>query len=106
MGKYLIKASYNAEGVKGLLKEGGVARKTQINQLVSGLGGRMESFYFAFGMDDAYVIADIPEITGPIALSLAINSAGLAKVNITVLLEPEEIDKATKTSVLYRGPGK
>jgi uncharacterized protein with GYD domain len=49
MSKYMIKASYSAEGIKGVMAKGGTAREEAIKQLVSGVVGSMESFYFAFG---------------------------------------------------------
>src|SRR5258708_38821107 len=56
MPKYLTVASYTAEGAKGLLKEGGTARRAAVEELMKSLGGRLEAFYFAFGDNDAYVI--------------------------------------------------
>ena len=52
MKKYLIKACYNANGVKGLIDDGGSKRKTEVQKMISGLGGKLESFYFAFGEHD------------------------------------------------------
>ena len=60
MSKYMIKASYSPEGMKGVMAKGGTARVEAIERLVGGVGGSMESFYFAFGNDDVYVIVDAP----------------------------------------------
>lgn len=49
MAKYLLKASYTPDGTKGLLKEGGSSRKAAVQNAISGLGGKLESFYYAFG---------------------------------------------------------
>src|SRR5437667_6936371 len=54
MPKYLIQASYTAEGVQGLLKDGGSKRKAAAEQAIKGLGGRLEVFYFAFGDTDVF----------------------------------------------------
>ena len=43
-----IKVAYNVDGVRGLLKEGGVARRETVSKLVAAMGGTMESFYYAF----------------------------------------------------------
>lgn len=40
MPKYLVKASYNAEGAKGLMKDGGTARRVAVQNLIKGLGGQ------------------------------------------------------------------
>ena len=61
MGKYLFQGSYTEQGLKGLLKEGGSGRVKAIEQLVKGLGGKLEMFYFAHGSDDFFIVADVPE---------------------------------------------
>jgi uncharacterized protein with GYD domain len=105
MPKYLAHASYTVEGLKGLLKDGGSKRREVVDQLAKGLGGTMEAFYYAFGDDDAFIIFDLPDNVSATAASLIVNASGAAKVKITVLLTPEEVDQATKTSVDYRPPG-
>jgi uncharacterized protein with GYD domain len=106
MPKYLVNASYTEEGLKGLLKDGGSRRREAVAQLVKGLGGTLEAFYFAFGDDDIFAIMDLPDNVSATASSLVINAAGAAKMKITVLLTPEEVDQATKTSVDYSPPGR
>jgi uncharacterized protein with GYD domain len=105
MTKFLVKASYTPDGVKGLLKVGGTSRKQAVEKTISEMGGKMESFYFAFGDHDAYVIAELPDAVSGAALALNINATGLASVSTIVLLDPEDIDKAIKQSVSYRAPG-
>ena len=105
MRKFLIKASYTAEGVKGLLKVGGTNRKQAVEKMLSGLGGKMEAFYYAFGDHDVYAIGEVPDDASLAAFALTINASGLVTISTTILLSPEEIDKATKVSVDYRSPG-
>ena len=105
MAKYLIKASYTVEGTKGLLKEGGSSRKAAVAQMVQGMGGKLEVFYFAFGDPDVFAIVDVPDTVAAAAASLVINSKGGAQVSTTPLITPEEIDAACKKSVAYRAPG-
>ena len=105
MPKFLITASYTAEGAKGVLKDGGSKRKQAAEQLVKSAGGRMEAFYFAFGGNDAYIIVDAPDNATVIATSLTVSSSGSVKTTTTVLLTPEEVDQAAKKSVNYRPPG-
>jgi uncharacterized protein with GYD domain len=106
MPKYLFQANYTAEGAKGIIKEGGSARKSAIEQAVKTLGGRLEAFYFAFGGVDAYVIVDLPDNVTAAAMALAVGQSGLATTKTVVLLTVEEADAATKKSVPYRGPGR
>jgi uncharacterized protein with GYD domain len=105
MPKYLIKASYTAEGARGIAKEGGTSRRDTVDKLAQNSGGTMESFYFAFGDDDAYVTCDLPDNATAAAVALAVNSSGAAQVRTVVLMTPEELDEATRTSVDYRPPG-
>ena len=105
MPKYLIQANYVGEGIKGLLKDGGTGRRTAVEKLFSSVGGKVETFYYAFGDTDLFVIADVPDNVTAAALSLTVNAAGAATAGITVLLTPEEIDAAAKKTPNYRPPG-
>ena len=106
MPKYLLRATYQAKGAQGLLREGGSSRRSTIDQLIKGMGGSMEAFYFAFGEEDVYVIADMPDDASVTAVSLCINAARTVKVSTTVLITPEVMDAAAKKSISYRAPGK
>ncbi len=105
MPKYLYLASYTQTGLQGLIKEGGTSRRANLNGLIEGLGGRMEAFYYAFGEDDVYVIADLPDDAAASALSLAVGASGAVGVKTTVLDTPETVDEAVKKAVSYRPPG-
>jgi uncharacterized protein with GYD domain len=106
MAKYLWCASYTADGVKGVLKEGGTSRKEAIEKVVADLGGSLDAFYFAFGNDDVYVLADLPDNTNAAAVSLSVAATGAVRIKTVVLLTPEEVDRAVHTTVGYRAPGK
>lgn len=105
MAKYLLETSYSPEGAKGLLKDGGSKRRKAAEEAVKAVGGKLESFYFAFGKNDAYVIVDMPDHASATAVSLAVNASGAVTARTTVLLTPEEVDKAVKKSVKYSAPG-
>ena len=106
MPKYLIQASYVGEGLKGLLKEGGSKRRETVKKTLEAMGGKLESFYYAFGDYDVLAIADMPDNASSVAFSLMINASGAVKGKTTVLLTPEELDQATKKTVDYRPPGR
>lgn len=105
MPKMLIKARYNTEGAKGLIKEGGSSRRATVQKLIEGMGGKMEAFYYAYGDADAYVIVDAPNATDGLALSLAVNASGAVTLSTIPLITAEEMDAACKKSVSYRAPG-
>ena len=106
MGKYLIAASYTAEGARGLSKEGGSKRRDAAEQAIKSAGAKLEAFYFAFGDTDAYVIVDAPDHASIAAASIAINSTGAVHSKTVVLLTPEEMDNATTKAVTSRAPGR
>jgi uncharacterized protein with GYD domain len=105
MAKYMIQATYTADGTKGLLAEGGTKRREAAVKAIKAAGGKVEAFYFAFGKSDAIVIVDLPDNASAAAASLSINTSGVVTTSTTVLLTPAEIDEAAKKSVTYRGPG-
>ncbi|HYI43900.1 MAG TPA: GYD domain-containing protein [Actinomycetota bacterium] len=105
MPKYLLKAAYGPDGVSGVMKEGGTGRRDAVEKLVANLGGSLESFHFAFGDVDAYVIVDLPDNKTAAAVALTVNANTAVGVETIVLMTPEEVDEATKTSVDYRAPG-
>ena len=105
MPKYLVQASYTLEGAKGLLKDGGSKRRAAVQEMLKGLGGTMEAFYYAFGESDAFVIADIPDNVTATAVALAVNASGAVRAKTTVLITPEEVDQAIKKTVKYHAPG-
>jgi uncharacterized protein with GYD domain len=105
MPKYLFQVSYAPQGIQGLQKEGGVARRAAVQRLMDQVGGKLETFYFAFGEADAYTIAELPDASTAAAVSLAVNAVGLAKLRTIPLMTPEELDVAAKQAVDYRPPG-
>ena len=106
MPKYLMQVNYGAEGVKGLLKDGGTRRRDVADKVVKSLGGKMEAFYFAFGETDVFVIADMPDNVSAAALGLTLGATGSVTSKATVLMTPKEVDAATKKKPTYTAPGK
>ncbi len=106
MPKYLMEASYTAEGAKGLAREGGSSRRRTIEDLVKSLNGNLEAFYYAFGPSDVFLIVDVPDAVTAAAVSLAVNQSGAVHLKSHALITPEEMDQAAKKSVSYRAPGK
>jgi uncharacterized protein with GYD domain len=106
MPKYLVSASYTAEGVKGLMKDGGTKRRQAAEAAVKSAGGRVEVFYFAFGDRDLYLIIDAPDNTSVAAVVIAINATGAVSTRTVTLLTPEEIDQAVQKGATYTPPGR
>jgi uncharacterized protein with GYD domain len=105
MPKFLFQASYTPEGVKGVQSGGGSARREAIAHMAETAGGTLESFHFALGERDAFVIADLPDNESAVAVALTANASGAVNVQTVALLTPEEVDAAANRSVEYRPPG-
>lgn len=106
MAKYLVTVTYAPEGAKALLKDGGTKRRAVVESLAKSIGGKLESFYFAFGGDDAFCIVEAPDNASMAAIALNVNSSGIASVRTTLLLSPEDLDEAAKKKVTYSPPGR
>ena len=106
MAKYMLRVNYTADGAKGVIKDGGSMRRSVAQKAAESVGGRVESFYFAFGDTDAFVIAELPDAASAAAIALTVSASGGATVQTTVLMTPEEMDAAARKSPLYAPPGR
>ena len=106
MPKYLIEASYTADGLKGLAKDKASGRVKAVSAAAATLGGSVEAFYFIFGDRDAILLLDLPDNATAAGFSLAAASSGLVTVKTTPLLTAEEVDRALKVKSGYKAPGK
>lgn len=105
MPKYLLEVNYTLDGIRGVRAQGGSARQAAATAAAESVGGTVESFHFAFGGTDVFVVADMPDNAAAAALALAVSAGGGATVNTVVLLTPAEIDAAVGKDVSYRPPG-
>ena len=105
MPKYLYQANYTSAGMQGLLQEGGTARRRVFEDIAKEQGGTLESFYYAFGGSDLYMVFDLPDATTAAAISLSITAGGALSLSTVQLITPEEIDAAVSKTVTYRPPG-
>jgi uncharacterized protein with GYD domain len=103
--KFLVQASHSSDGVQGLRKEGGSARRAAVEKACASVGGALDAFYYAFGETDVVAIMDLPDNVTAAGLALVIASSGRVDIRTTVLLTPEEIDAAVKVGGDYRPPG-
>jgi uncharacterized protein with GYD domain len=107
MARFLFQGTYSADGVKGVLKEGGTGRRTAVEAALKSLGGKLEAFYFGFGETDVFVIVDGIDNASAAAFSMGVGATGtLSSVRTTVLMTPEEVDQAAKKTMSYRPPGR
>jgi len=105
MPKYLISANYTAEGMDGVRASGAKSRVDAVSTMLEAMGGRLDSFHFAFGDTDVFAIAEVPDDEAAAAVAIAINSSGSVSIRTTKLLTVEQVDDALGRSVSYQKPG-
>lgn len=106
MPKYLIHASYTAEGLKGLQKDKASGRRDALVKAMDSIGGKLNSIYYSLGDDDVIIIVEAPDISGIASVVIAASATGLVRTRTTALMTIEEVDRALTRSVSYRAPGK
>ena len=104
MPRYLFVGNYSPQGSKGVLAAGGTSRRAVIEKMVSDLGGRVETFDFAFGSDDVYTIVELPDARTATAIALTVNGSGAISLRTVVLMTPEEVDAAGQVQPDYQPP--
>jgi uncharacterized protein with GYD domain len=105
MPKYLFEANYTPEGVRGLKQAGAASRVAAVGEMCAELGGRVDSFHFAFGSVDAFVVCDLPDDEAAAAAAFTVGASAATSVTTIKLLTVEEADAAISRSVAYRPPG-
>jgi uncharacterized protein with GYD domain len=105
MSKFLLRASYLAEGVTELLRDGGNGRRSTIEGLIRSVGGTVEAFYYGLGDGDVYAIADFPDNATAIAVTASVDAAGAVDVTAVPVVTPEEIGEAKQMAVNPPAPG-
>ena len=104
MPRYLFVGNYSPQGSKGVLAAGGTSRRAVIEKMVADLGGRVETFDFAFGSDDVYTIVELPDARTATAIALTVNGSGAISLRTVVLMTPEEVDAAGQVQPNYQPP--
>ena len=105
MPKYLLQVSHTSEGMKGLAQDSAAGRRADVQAAVKALGGRVETFYYCFGKDDAITIIEFPDNITAAAFSLKTSQTGALRIRTTPLLTVEEVDRALEVEIPYRAPG-
>ncbi|MGW1893263.1 GYD domain-containing protein [Streptomyces sp. NPDC002004] len=105
MPKYLIEATYTAEGAKGLVAEGGTGRRAAVERVLRSCGGSLEAMYFAYGDTDLYCIVDFPDHVSMAAVAMTVRASGALQSRTVPLLSVDDIDEAAKKKIDFRPPG-
>jgi uncharacterized protein with GYD domain len=105
MPKYMFKAHYGSKGAAGVLSQGGASRRDAVEKAAKSVGGSLDSFYFAFGGTDAFVVVDLPDNATAATLALTVSSSGVVGVETAVLIDPDDLVPGGSGSPEYRAPG-
>ena len=96
MPKYLFHVNYLQSAVESIVNQEGPPRHHRAAKLAEDAGGTVESFHFAFGGTDAYVICDLPDDESAASISLAVNVSGGVTTSVTKLLTPDQMEVAAR----------
>ena len=107
MARYMLQASYTAEGIAALVNNPH-NRAEAVRPLLEGAGGKLISFDYAFGDYDVVAMIEAPDNVSAAALVMAVIAGGAVKeIKTTVLIPPEEAVAAMRlaASTAYAPPG-
>jgi uncharacterized protein with GYD domain len=106
MPKFLIKATYTAEGMKGLRKYKASGREKAVAAACAAVGGKLDATYYALGDDDVFFVVDTPSHVQMAAFHVAVEATGMAHTRTVPLLTVAEMDAAlSENTGAYRPPG-
>ena len=105
MPHYMFRANYTQQGIQGVMKDGAASRVAAVEAMAASVGGGIVSAYWAFGDDDFFAIAELPDNAAAMAIAATVGASGAAKVTTTVLLTAAEVDEALARGTAYRAPG-
>ena len=90
MPHYLILGSYTADAWANMNRTP-ADREKAYRKLVENAGGKLETFYYAFGDKDVVAILEAPDATTAAALSMAVAAPGHVKsISTTPLMTSKE----------------
>jgi uncharacterized protein with GYD domain len=75
MAKYVIFFTLLSDSVKGMMDRPS-NRETVVSNLLSGVGGSLDAYYWMFGQYDGMAICDVPDSISAAAVSVAVSSTG------------------------------
>ncbi len=108
MALYMYQAAFTSDAWATLAKNP-QDRTEAVRTLLQGVGGKLISYYFAFGDYDAVVLAELPDNGAAAAAAIAVAAGGAIKaVKTTPLFSAQEGVEAMRKAgqVNYRPPSR
>jgi uncharacterized protein with GYD domain len=107
MAHFLIKAKYTAASVKAMIANPQDRQKAAATA-IQAIGGKLLSFYMAFGQDDVILIFEAPDAVSAAAVSMAVAGSGGVSTETVPLLTMDEamaaMKKAPAVQAAYKAP--
>lgn len=100
---YLIKVKYTTATVQALIANPEDRQKAAAAAFQAA-GGKLHSFYMAFGHDDAFAIGELPDAVTAAAISMVVGGSGaVASAETVPLLTTDEAMAAMRKAQSLRG---
>ncbi len=108
MAFYMFQGRYSPASIKAMVSEP-QDREASARKLAESVGGKLHSFFFAFGQDDIVAILEVPNDEAAAALALTIGaSGGFSGGATTKLMTAKEamsaMSAAKKAAASYKPP--
>ncbi|HTW08619.1 MAG TPA: GYD domain-containing protein [Acidimicrobiales bacterium] len=107
MAKYVMFFTLKGASVKGMIDRPS-DREALFRNLLSGVGGTLEAYYWMFGHHDGMAICDIPDSISVVAVSLAVSGTdAFAHFETHELIPTPALQQALETAkgLTYFPPG-
>ena len=93
MAKFMYLGKYTAEGLKGLVAEGGTRRRTATERLIGSIGGTILEYSFAVGEYDFVLIVEVADNAAGLIAPILTGASGTVRVLTVPLVTPQQIDE-------------
>jgi uncharacterized protein with GYD domain len=94
MALYLFRFGYTPEAWASLLEKPADRRDMLASRLFS-FGGQLQGFWYSFGEQDGYALAELPDNVSAAAVSIAVTATGsFRSFETTVLMSVEQMVEA------------
>jgi uncharacterized protein with GYD domain len=107
MAQYLFRFGYTPEAWAALLEKP-VDRRDMLASRLFAFGGQLQGFWYCFGQQDGYALAELPDDVSAAAVSAAVISTGSFRCfDTTALMSVDEMVEAMTraTEFAYVKPG-
>jgi uncharacterized protein with GYD domain len=90
--KYMLKATYTAQGMRALKEQGATRRLAALRRALEPQGITIEAMYFTLA-EDSFLIVEAPDLVTVLGLVLSRSGSGDVRSETVPLLTAEEMDE-------------